>query len=154
MKVLAYTSPARGHLYPLIPILLELRSRGHEVAVRTFADEVEHVRQLGLSVTATAPAIDTIVHDDYLARSPVAAVKRSAAVFARRAAHECGDLRTAIEVEAPDMLIVDANCWGAAAVAETWGGPWASLLPYPAPLPSRDVPPFGPGLHPLTVRLC
>jgi UDP:flavonoid glycosyltransferase YjiC (YdhE family) len=57
MKVLAYTSPARGHLYPLIPILLELRSRGHEVAVRTFADEVEHVRQLGLSVTATAPAI-------------------------------------------------------------------------------------------------
>lgn len=28
MKVLAYTSPARGHLYPLVPILDELAGRG------------------------------------------------------------------------------------------------------------------------------
>ena len=32
-RVLAYTSPARGHLYPLTPILLELRDRGHDVSV-------------------------------------------------------------------------------------------------------------------------
>ena len=30
-RVLVYTSPARGHLYPLVPILDELAARGHEV---------------------------------------------------------------------------------------------------------------------------
>ena len=34
-RILAYTSPARGHLYPLTPILDELRGRGHDIAVRT-----------------------------------------------------------------------------------------------------------------------
>ncbi len=40
MKVLAYTSPARGHLYPLVPILDELARRGHAIAIRTLASEV------------------------------------------------------------------------------------------------------------------
>ncbi|MGN6870829.1 MAG: glycosyltransferase, partial [Solirubrobacteraceae bacterium] len=48
----------------------------------------------------------------------------------------------------PDMLLVDVNAWGALAVAEAWGGPWASWCPYPLPLPSRDAPPFGPGFRP------
>jgi UDP:flavonoid glycosyltransferase YjiC (YdhE family) len=33
MKILAYTSPSNGHLYPLIPTLLELRRRGHHIVV-------------------------------------------------------------------------------------------------------------------------
>jgi len=40
MKILAYTSPSKGHLYPLLPTLLELRRRGHQIAVRTLASEV------------------------------------------------------------------------------------------------------------------
>ena len=38
--------------------------------------------------------------------------------------------------------------WGATAVAAAWGGPWAQWFLYPLPVPSRDVPPFGPGLRP------
>ena len=41
MKILAYTSPARGHLYPLVPILDELAGRRSRIAVRTLASEVE-----------------------------------------------------------------------------------------------------------------
>jgi UDP:flavonoid glycosyltransferase YjiC (YdhE family) len=37
-RILAYTTPGRGHLYPLIPILGELR-RGHQVVLRTLAAE-------------------------------------------------------------------------------------------------------------------
>ena len=48
MKILAYTSPSKGHLYPLMPTLLELRRRGHQVAVRTLASEVELLKQLWL----------------------------------------------------------------------------------------------------------
>jgi UDP:flavonoid glycosyltransferase YjiC (YdhE family) len=40
MKVLAYTSPPRGHLYPLVPILDELARRGHTIVVRTLASQV------------------------------------------------------------------------------------------------------------------
>jgi UDP:flavonoid glycosyltransferase YjiC (YdhE family) len=48
----------------------------------------------------------------------------------------------------PDALLVDVNAWGAAAAAEGWAGPWAMFCPYPLPLRSADVPPFGPGLPP------
>ena len=40
-RLLAYTSPARGHLYPIVPILLELQRRGHEIGLRTLASQVE-----------------------------------------------------------------------------------------------------------------
>ena len=51
-RVLAYTSPARGHLYPLTSILLELQRRGHHVSVRTLAAEVARMRALGFAAEA------------------------------------------------------------------------------------------------------
>ena len=45
--------------------------------------------------------------------------------------------------------MIDVNCWGAAAVAEASGLPWAVYSPYLLPLRSRDAPPFGLGLRPL-----
>lgn len=148
MRVLAYTSPARGHLYPLVPILEELRARGHDVVVRTLAAEVPHLRELGVTAEAIDSRIEAIQHDDFRARTPVAALKRSTAVFTRRAQFEPDDLRSAVQEAAPDVLVVDTNCWGAAAAAEVSGLPWASFLPYPAPLPGVGVPPFGPGWAP------
>jgi MGT family glycosyltransferase len=47
------------------------------------------------------------------------------------------------------VLLIDTNTWGAAIAAEAWGGPWAVLQHFLTPLPSADVPPFGPGLRPL-----
>ena len=147
-QVLAYTSPARGHLYPLTPILDELRRRGHEIALRTLPSQVELMRGRGFDAAPIDPAIERIEHDDYRARTPLGAQKRAMHVFCRRAEHEAPDLRRAIADTQPDVLLVDIATWGAMAVAETWGGPWAAWCPYPLPLPSRDAPPFGPGLRP------
>ena len=147
-RILAYTSPARGHLFPLTPILDELRSRGHEVAVRTLASEVPLMNERGLAAAPIDPAIEAIEHDDWKERNPQKALRRSVRVFCARAEHDAPDLQRAIEEEAPDALIVDIQCWGALAAAEAWGGPWASFCPYPLPLRSRDAPPFGPGLPP------
>ena len=69
MKILAYTSPARGHLYPLVPILDELASRGHRIAVRTLASEVTLMSDRGFEAAPIAPAIEAIEHDDYRART-------------------------------------------------------------------------------------
>jgi MGT family glycosyltransferase len=147
-RVLAYTSPARGHLYPVVPILDELRARGHEIVLRTLASQVELMRGRGFDAAPIDPAIERIEHDDHRARTPLGAQKRAMRTFCRRAEHEAPDLRRAIEDAQPDALLVDVNTWGAQAVAEAWGGPWAAWCPYPLPLASRDAPPFGPGLRP------
>lgn len=148
MKVLAYTSPARGHLYPLVPILDELRDRGHVVALRTLASQVPAMERRGFATRPIAAAVERIEHDDYLARSPIGKMKRGMATFGVRAQHEVGDMRAAIDQERPDAVLVDAMSWGASAVAESWDGPWAQWFPYPLPVPSRDAPPFGPGFKP------
>ena len=147
-RILAYTSPARGHLFPIVPVLDELRSRGHEIALRTLASQVEAMRERGFDAAPIDPAIEAVEHDDYRARTPLAAQKRSMHTFAARAAHDRPDLGSAIDEVGPDALLIDVNAWGASAVAEKRGGPWAAWCPYPLPVPSRDAPPFGLGLRP------
>jgi MGT family glycosyltransferase len=148
MKILAYTSPARGHLFPLVPILDELAGRGHSIALRTLASEVGLMSARGFDVAPITPEIEAIEHDDYLARTPPAKLKRAMATFAARSELEVADMQGAIAEQAPDAMLVDCMAWGATAVAEAWGGPWAQWFPYPLPLSSRDAPPFGPGLKP------
>jgi MGT family glycosyltransferase len=147
-RFLAYTSPARGHLYPLVPTLLELKGRGHDVAVRTLASEVEGMRELGFDAAPIDPAVEARQIDDWRAKTPIGALKLSLAGFFDRARHDGPDLRRAIEEERPDALLVDINTWGAAAAASTGALPWASWCPYFLPLPSKDAPPFGPGFAP------
>ncbi len=152
-RVLAYTSPSRGDLYPIVPVLTELRARGHEIVVRTLSSAVPTMLTLGFDAAAIAPQIEAITHDDYQARNPSTAIKRSLRVFGRRALFERADLSAALEQESPDVVLVDFNCWGAAAVAERSGLAWGRWCSYPLPLPSRDAPPFGPGLAPARGRL-
>lgn len=147
-RILAYTSPARGHLFPLVPILGELRARGHDVAIRTLAGGVDTATAEGFRAAAIDPAIEAIELDDWRASNARASLARSTAAFAARAIHEVPDLRAAIDAERPDVLVVDVNSWGAQAVAEASGIPYAVFCPYPVPLSSPDAPPFGLGLRP------
>jgi UDP:flavonoid glycosyltransferase YjiC (YdhE family) len=148
-KILAYNTPAMGHLFPTSVLLSELRGRGHDIALRTLAAGVATGRDMGFATDAVDPRIEAIPLDDYAAPNSKAALQRAFAVFARRAEYEIGDLRKAVDDESPDVLIVDANCWGAAAVAEAGGLPWLSFWAFLPYLRSRGVPPYGPGLKPL-----
>lgn len=147
-RVLAYTSPARGHLFPLTPILDELRDRSHHIAVRTLASEVELMRSRGFAAAPISPSVETLVHDDWKGKNPRQALAIAVSGFCARAEYDAADLEDAISAESPDVLLIDINSWGALAAAEKWGGPWAAFCPYPLALRSRDVPPFGPGLRP------
>ena len=147
-RILAYTSPARGHLYPLTPILDELRRRGHKIALRTLASQVVTLRDRGFDARPIDATIETIEHDDWRAKNQLQAIRRAVRTFSARAKHDAADLRQAIADERPDALLVDINCWGALTVAEAWNGPWATFCPYPIPLHSEDTPPFGPGFAP------
>jgi UDP:flavonoid glycosyltransferase YjiC (YdhE family) len=155
--VLAYTSPARGHVFPAAAILLELAGRGHRIVLRTLGSEVTAMRSLGFDAAPVDGRIPSIVEPSPLPRGTVAALRASIGVFAQRAPYEAADLRTVIDEHEPDVVLVDVNAWGALAEAERWatdpaGRPgsriFAELFPYTPPIPSRDTPPFGPGLPP------
>lgn len=148
MRVLVYTSPARGHLYPVVPIVQELQRRGHEVALRALASQVETMRALGIATEPVSERVEAVELDDYKARTVTAMGRRALATFAARAEHEAPDLERAIAAQRPEALVIDVNCWGAAAVAEASGLPWAVYAPYLLMLPSREAPPFGLGLSP------
>jgi MGT family glycosyltransferase len=153
MKLLAYTSPARGHLYPLVPILTELISRGHRADLCTLSSELDQLTALGIGVQPIDPAIEAIEIEDWRKRSLLGATQSVMRTFGARARLEGPDLARAIERDGPDALLIDVNCWGAAAVAEASGKPWAIYSPYLLPLASRDAPPFGLGLRPRTDKL-
>ncbi len=145
MRVLVYTSPARGHLYPIVPIAAALARRGHRASVCTLSGELAHLPPLGVEGLAIDATVERNQVRDWLERSPLRSKLSVMRTFLERASHDGPDLERAIERENPDVLLVDINSWGAATAAEACGRPWAMYSPYLLPLPSRDAPPFGPG---------
>jgi MGT family glycosyltransferase len=129
-RFLAYTSPARGHLYPITATLLELRDRGHDVHVRTLASEVEALQRLGLHAEPIAAAIEQLELDDYDWNTPEEALAGGLRSFGERSMHEVTDLQRAINDIEPDVLLVDITTPGAAAVAEAGTIPWAQWIPF------------------------
>jgi MGT family glycosyltransferase len=143
-RFLAYTSPARGHLYPITPTLLELAGRGHNVDVRTLAQEVPALTATGLDAAAIDPAIEDIELNDWQSTEPSEGIGQIFAAFAKRAGYEIADLRRAIADVQPDCMLIDITTAGAAAVAEASGLPWARWIPFLAhasfdPAPSSRI---------------
>ncbi|MGA7703997.1 MAG: hypothetical protein WB998_03770, partial [Solirubrobacteraceae bacterium] len=146
--VLAYTSPARGHVYPVVPILAELGRRGHQTVVYGLSGELVHLQALGIDARPIDPAIEENQIVDWRERLPPLAAASVLRTFAQRSELEAPELERAIQIHSPDALLIDINCWGAGAVAEASGLPWAMYSPYLLPLRSREAPPFGLGLRP------
>ena len=147
-RVLIYTSPARGHLYPMMDVALALRDAGHRVTVQTLAEERGSVQAAGVEHRPIAKASEELPLTDYRGSNPLAKLRATFDTWLARAPHEIDDLRAAAAELAPDLLVVDANTWGAAAFAEASRRPWAMFLPYVLPVASPDVPAFGPGFAP------
>jgi UDP:flavonoid glycosyltransferase YjiC (YdhE family) len=147
-RILLYTSPGSGHVFPPVPTALALAARGHEVAVRTGGAGVASLQRAGLAASPVDPRIEAIEVDDWRAPNPLSATRRLFAAFARRAEFELPDIQAAIAAERPDLLWIDINCIAASAAAEASGLPWAHYLPYPHPVAARGVPAYGLGLAP------
>jgi MGT family glycosyltransferase len=147
--ILAYGSPALGHLLPVGALLRELAQRGHDVHVRTMSAGVAMMRAVGLHAEPVDPRIEAIVGQDWRARNALEVLKLSIDVLCRRAVLEVHDLRRGVDAVRPDAVIVDANCWGAMSAADAGTTPWLVFSPFTPYLRSRGVPPFGPGMRPM-----
>lgn len=152
-RVLIYTSPGSGHVYPPIATAIALRDRGHDVSVRTQSGSVDAIDRLGLSAAPIDPRIEALPLEDWRTRTSIGALVSACDTFAKRARYEVPYLQAAIEAERPDLIWVDTNAMGAAVVAEASGVPWAHYMAHPHPGPARGVPIFGPGFAPSTSRL-
>ncbi len=58
--ILAYTSPALGHLLPMSAVLSELSRRGYNIHLRTLSGGVDIGRSLGFTAEAIDPGIEAI----------------------------------------------------------------------------------------------
>lgn len=146
--ILAYTSPALGHLLPMSALLVELSRRGHTVHLRTLSAGLDTARRLGFAAEPIDPQIEAIEIDDWKASNPRDALRLGVSAFGRRAGFEIADLACAVDEVRPDGLLVDVNCWGAQSAAQAGRIPWASFAPYTLPLRAAGLPPFGLGLPP------
>lgn len=147
--VLAYTSPALGHLFPFCALLGELAARGHQVHVRTLASGVQLCRRLGFAAQRVDPRIEALQSEDWTTGSALSVAGKTVEVLTGRAGLEVADLSAAIADVAPDVMLIDANCWGAISSAETAAIPWLVFSPFTPYLDSPGSPPFGPGFAPL-----
>jgi UDP:flavonoid glycosyltransferase YjiC (YdhE family) len=147
--VLAYTSPAIGHLFPFCALLTELAARGHRIHVRTLGAGVDLCRQLGFTAEPVDPRIESLQSDDWTTDSALRVVGKTVEVLARRAVFEVADLDSAIRTVNPDLVLVDANCWGAMSTAEARRIPWLIFSPFTPYLDGPGSPPFGPGVPPV-----
>jgi len=146
-RFLAYTSPAAGHLFPLIPGLLELRRRGHEVHVATAPSLVGIASAAGLDARPVDERILAVeVADHELPERD--RLRDGLAQLMGRGPHEIDDLRRLVDELRPDAVLVDTIAYGAASAAEASGLPWATTLPSLLPYPGDGIPPYGLGMAP------
>jgi MGT family glycosyltransferase len=145
--ILAYTSPAIGHLYPFCALLGELSSRGHEIHMRTLASGVDLCRRQGFTAEPVDPRIEAL-HNDTTAGGVLRTATDTVRVLTRRAALEVGDLGHAVADISPDLVVVDSNCWGAMSFTEAKNLPWVVFSPFMPYLRSPGSPPFGAGARP------
>lgn len=148
-RFLVYVSPAVGHTLPLVPGLLELQRRGHDVHVMTAPTLVGVLRRAGLDASPVAPKVTEVPVTDYLASNDTDRLRSGQVDLMSRGKHDGPDLARAISAYRPDALLVDTNAYGARVRAEVSGLPWATLLPSVVPVPGAGIPPYGMGLRPL-----
>jgi UDP:flavonoid glycosyltransferase YjiC (YdhE family) len=148
-RFLVYVSPAVGHTLPLVPGLLELQRRGHDVHVKTMPTLVGVLAEAGLDASPVAATVIDVPITDYLAEGDADRLRSGQVDLLARGKYDGPDLARAIESWSPDVVLVDVNAYGARTVAEASGLPWAILLPSVLPMKGAGIPPYGPGLRPM-----
>ena len=149
-RFLVYVSPAVGHTLPLVPGLLELQRRGHDVHVKTLPALVGTLRDAGLDASPVA----AVGHRRPGHRLPRRRRRRPAALRPGRP-DGAGQVRRPRPRPRPSPRTGPTCCSSTSTPtaprshAEASGLPWAMLLPSVVPMPGAGIPPYGPGLAPM-----
>ncbi|MCX6468455.1 MAG: glycosyltransferase [Corynebacteriales bacterium] len=145
---LVITSPARGHLYPIVDAMLALRRRGHDIHIVTLASEVPMLADLGLSAAALPPELNDAELDDWRSPSRRERVRSIVAEVMSRIPTQFALADALIAERRPDLVVADFNAAGVQFAAERAGIPWAVWCPTFLPIFSGRGPMIGTGMLP------
>ncbi len=159
-KILIATVPILGHVSPFSPLVKGLVARGHEVLWYTGAKYADRVTRAG------ARHVPFVVARDYDDADPLAFGPERAQLagldqlkfdlehhFIANAEGQMHDLEAIATRERPDVVIGDPTMLGALLQYLRGGPPFGVLGVLPLSSSSRDLAPFGLGLHPSTSPL-
>ena len=141
-RFLFYVSPAVGHTLPLVPGLLELRSRGHAVHVRGMPSLVPVLQQAGLERLASGrrPRRRGARSTDYRATTDADRLRSGQVdLIAARTLSTDRTSTTPSLPSRPDAVLVDVNAYGAQTRAEASGLPRVAGDPLGGAVPGRRV---------------
>src|SRR4029079_19024618 len=96
-RFLVYVSPAVGHTLPLVPGLLELQRRGHDVHVVTIPTLVDVLREAGLDASPVAESVIDVPITDYLADGDADRLRSGQTDLMERGKYDGPDLDRASE---------------------------------------------------------
>ena len=140
-SILVMTSPARGHLYPLVETLLELRAHGHAVYVSTLSSEVATLADLGIDGCPLPTELDEAELADAHTTGVITGLMAVGDQLFARCQAEYEHFSRLIAEREPDLLLCDLTTPGAQMAAERSGLPWAVWSPTYLPAFSTDGPP-------------
>lgn len=144
--MLAFSQPWAGHVYAIVPTLLELERRGHEVAIAMPAPHGGSICQWGLDAERLAAIVGALTAEPLpTAAGGSAAHAELASAWGASAAEALARL---IATERPDCLLVDPLLWGGMIAAEASGLPWAKVAHSCLLIPTTGVRLQGAGLAP------
>lgn len=148
-RFLVYLAPAVGHTLPVVPGVLELVRRGHDVRVHADPALVDLLVAEGIDAVPVAPEVVAVPMNDFKADSDRERLFAGQADLVTRGRAEVPDASAAIAAYAPDAVLVDTIAYGAQTAAEVSGLPRATLTPTVLAAPGRGIPPYGPGWAPM-----
>jgi MGT family glycosyltransferase len=130
-NILIVVPPMVGHVNPTVPLGCELAARGHDVTWAGLPGLVDELLPDGAQFAPVTGGLDEAAYAELYVRSlglrGVAALKflweDLLIPLARATAPE---LECAIDMLRPDLLVVDQQAVGAAAVARRRGTPWVT----------------------------
>lgn len=138
--------PVAGHLFPFVPICVELQRRGHDVAIGLGTWNGGSVVVPGIETFPISLA--TPDHRALEGDKPRWAQLPTAGAFASYGEPLAERLREIMERENPAFVLIDPKLWGAMALAEAKRVPWAIVAHNPLFFRGLGVDPRGPGWPP------
>ena len=128
-RILAYTSPAVGHLYPLVGGSAPSSKKATRSTSGPWPRPCPELDAVGIDGSPVAAGVLDVPVTDYLARGGRQRLVAGLRDVLRRGAVDGDDLESAIAEHHPDLLLVDINAYGALTRAEASGLPWAMTMP-------------------------
>lgn len=126
-RVLLVPAPVMSHYRPFIPIGVQLRERGCEVAAIALCDLPQY-RSLGMSTYPVPhPTIEVGASRSAIIKDHAAVLEWNRRVRIRGIADNLEQMVSAIDEFRPDVMLVDGQVWSAYIAAHRSGVPAATL---------------------------